>query len=32
MAIFSAIRGFSFNLLGEKIMVEMRQELFDKLL
>ena len=25
MAVFSAIRGFSFNLLGEKIMVEMRQ-------
>ncbi len=32
MAVFSSIRGFGFNLLGEKIMVEMRQELFDRLL
>lgn len=25
MAVFSAIRGYGFNLLGERIMVEMRQ-------
>jgi len=32
MAIFSSIRGFMFNILGEKIMVALRKELFDKLL
>lgn len=25
MAIFSSIRGYTFNILGEKIMVELRQ-------
>ena len=32
MAIFSSIRGYMFNILGEKIMVSLRKELFDKLL
>jgi ABC-type multidrug transport system fused ATPase/permease subunit len=32
MAVFSAIRGYMFSILGEKIMVAMRQELFDRLL
>ncbi len=31
MAVFSASRGFTFNMLGEKIQVLMRQELFDKI-
>ena len=32
MAIFSAIRGYTFNMLGEKIQISMRQELFDKII
>jgi ABC-type multidrug transport system fused ATPase/permease subunit len=32
MAISSAIRGYSFNMLGERIQLEMRQELFDRIL
>lgn len=31
MAIFSAIRGFCFNLIGEKIVRDLRIELFNKL-
>ena len=31
MAFFSAIRGFGFNLLGELIVRDLRQELFTKL-
>jgi ABC-type multidrug transport system fused ATPase/permease subunit len=32
MAVFSAARGFTFNMLGEKIQVSMRQELFDRII
>ena len=32
MAVSSAIRGFTFNMLGERIQVAMRQELFDRIL
>ena len=32
MAIFSALRGYSFNLLGEKIVRDLRQELFKALI
>jgi len=28
--VFSFIRGYSFNLLGEKVMLELRSELFEK--
>ena len=31
MAVFSALRGYSFNLLGEKIVMDMRKEIFNKL-
>lgn len=31
MAVFSALRGFCFNLLGEKIVRDIRVELFGKL-
>lgn len=31
MAVFSAIRGFGFNLLGELVVRDLRQELFSKL-
>lgn len=31
MAFFSALRGFSFNLLGEKVVRDIRIELFKKL-
>ncbi|EAR85633.2 ABC-type multidrug transport system, ATPase and permease component (macronuclear) [Tetrahymena thermophila SB210] len=29
-AIFSFVRGYSFNILGEKVMLKLRSELFDK--
>ena len=29
-AIFSMVRGFTFNLLGEKIMLELRYELYTR--
>jgi len=32
MAIASMIRGLSLSLLGEKVMLEIRSELYDKLL
>ena len=32
MAVFSAVRGYLFSILGQKIMVSMRQQLFDKLI
>ena len=31
MAFFSSLRGYSFNLLGEKIVRDLRIELFEKL-
>lgn len=31
MAVFSALRGYGFNLLGEKIVMDMRKDLFTKL-
>lgn len=31
LAVFSALRGYCFNLIGELVMYDMRVELFDKL-
>ena len=31
-SVFSAIRGYGFNVLGERIIVSMRHDLFTKLL